>query len=503
MNERRRIQPQPGPQERFSTTTADIAIYGGSAGGGKSFALCFEAARYVNRPGYNAVIFRRKTTDLQGGGSIWDEARGIYPSLRGVPRESPALEWNFPSGSRVEFRHLVHEYSVHDHQSKQYAFIGFDELTQFSAMQFWYMFSRLRSSGAMPKRVRGTCNPDPDSFVRQLVDWWIGDDGLARGDRSGVVRWLVRLDEKLLWADTPEELYRLDPLRILPRGAHREPGDARPEPQSLTFIRAKAQDNKILMQADPGYIARLSLLPGAQAKRLRDGNWDARDSAGDYFDRSWCRIVDRLPDAKNVVRRVRFWDKAATSPSSDNPDPDWTRGVRLALTDAGRYVVEDVVGIRAGPAEVDELMLRTAQLDGIEVEVGCWQDPGQAGVVDVEHMRKLLRGFRFTEIRAAKDKRTYAGVWTPHAKAGKVDFALREYLPEVFSEMEGFPERAHDDTMDALSGCFQLMFGGAVTFAYDAAPDDRHGSSDLRDAWDLDDDDDDWGASSGGRGASF
>lgn len=503
MTERARIKPQDGPQLVFSRTTADIAIYGGSAGGGKSFALCFEAGRYFARPGYAAVIFRRKTTELTGGGSIWEESRKLFPSLGGVPREHPTLDWTFPSGAIVEFRHLQHEHNVFDHQSKQYAFIGFDELTQFSAMQFWYLLSRNRSGANVPKRIRGTCNPDPDSFVRSLVAWWIGDDGRARDDRSGVMRWMVRLDEKLHWADSPEELVRMDPLRILPRGGYREPGDVRPEPMSLTFIRARASDNQVLMRADPGYVARLNLIPGAQARRLRDGDWNARDSAGDYFDRSWCKILERRPDPKNVKTRVRFWDKAATTPSSENPDPDWTRGVLVALTDLGDFVVEDVQSLRAGPAEVEARISATAEMDGVEVTVGAWQDPGQAGVVDVEHMRRMLAGYSFREVKATKDKTTYAAVWSPHAKAGKLHFVLRDYLPEVFAEAEGFPGRAHDDFVDALSGAFQLLFGGAFVFAYDAAPDPRR-LPEVSYGEDDGDDDDDFDAGFGrARGAVF
>jgi predicted phage terminase large subunit-like protein len=272
---------------------------------------------------------------------------------------------------------------------------------------------------------------------------------------------------------------------------------------SLTFIRARASDNKVLMRADPGYIARLNLIPGAQARRLRDGDWNARDSAGDYFDRSWCTLLERRPDRVNVTRRIRFWDKAATSPSSEYPDPDWTRGVLVALTDLGNYVVEDVQSLRAGPAEVEALIKRTAVMDGQEVEIGCWQDPGQAGKVDVDHMRRMLAGYAFKVVKATKDKATYAAVWSPHAKAGKLQFVVRDYLPEVFAEAEGFPTRNHDDFVDALSGAFQLLFAGAFTFSYDAVADTRHGSG-LRDAWDeRDDDDDDWAGRGGGQGAVF
>lgn len=482
----RKIAPQLGPQTVFSATPADIAFYGGSAGSGKTWALAYEAARYATVPGYSAVIFRRTSPELQGGGSIWEEARGLYPHLGGVPREH-RLDWTFPSGATVEFRHAQYTHDVHRYQSKQWSGLFFDELTHFDHYQFWYLLSRVRGRARIPRRVRASTNPDPDSWVREFIDWWIGKDGLAIDERSGVLRWFVRLDERIVWGATPDEVVQQDPLRIRrrserPAGAH----DTRPAPMSFTFVRARVTDNVALLESDPGYVARLNLLPGAQAKRLRDGDWNARDGAGDYFDRSWCRIVDHV-DERNVVRRVRFWDKAATSPSSNSPDPDWTRGVRVALLDDGRYVVEDLASLRAGPAEVDRLMRRTAETDGIACEVGAWQDPGQAGVVDREHMRDVLLGFSFSTIKAVHDKTTYANVWSPLAKSGRVWFLQREYLPELFAELEGFPRRKHDDIMDALSGAFSMLTSGAFSVDYQASPDPRHPELYRR----LDEDDDD------------
>lgn len=351
---------------------------------------------------------------------------------------------------------------------------GFDELTHFSEGQFWYMLSRVRSSGStVPKRVRGTCNPDPESWVRGFIDWWIGKDGLAIPERSGVIRWFARVNDRIIWADTPDGVHAQEPSFVRRKGdAPREVDDVRPEPMSFTFIRARASDNQILLKNDPEYISRLSLLIGAEAKRLRDGNWDAKDSAGDYFDRTWFPVVDETPPG--VVRRVRFWDKAATRPSSANPDPDWTRGVLVALMDDKRLVIEDVVSLRDGPAAVDTLMLHTAHADGKSVHVGAWRDPGQAGVVDVEHMRQLLFGFAFDEIRAAKSKVAYASVWSSSARAGKVLVRRGPWLTELLAELQAFPRGGHDDQVDAISGAVQALSVPRFRVGYDAARDHRH-----------------------------
>jgi len=68
------IGPQPGPQELFLSTPADICIYGGAAGGGKSFGLLLEALRHIDNPQYGAVIFRRTYPEIMNKGGLWDES---------------------------------------------------------------------------------------------------------------------------------------------------------------------------------------------------------------------------------------------------------------------------------------------------------------------------------------------------------------------------------------------------------------------------------------------
>ena len=182
------IRPNDGPQREFCRTTADIAIYGGAAGSGKSFALLYAAAKYTHVPGYTGVVFRRTAPELVGGGSLWELATQLYPVIGARYRESPVLECRFPSNALIEFRHLQHDKDKHAHQGKQYSFIGFDEVTHFEPSQFWYLVSRMRSTCGVRPFLRATCNPDPDSFVRTLIDWWIDADGYPIPERSSMLR---------------------------------------------------------------------------------------------------------------------------------------------------------------------------------------------------------------------------------------------------------------------------------------------------------------------------
>src|SRR3954466_6097351 len=92
-----RIGPQSGPQEAFLATPADIAIYGGAAGGGKSFALLLEPLRHVGNKSFGGVIFRRTSPQITNEGALWDEAGELYPLVGGAARVG-GLEYRFPLG---------------------------------------------------------------------------------------------------------------------------------------------------------------------------------------------------------------------------------------------------------------------------------------------------------------------------------------------------------------------------------------------------------------------
>lgn len=468
-------EPQPGPQTSFARCEADIAFFGGAAGGGKSFALLYEAVKWTRVRGvraYRAILFRRTSPELQGGGGLWDESQAMYRDAGGRPRGAPALDWTFDAASgrisdrhRIEFRHLVHESTVYEHQGRQYAFIGFDEVTHFSARQFWYMVSRLRSVSGVRPYVRATCNPDPDSFVAELIAWWIGEDGYPIAERSGVLRWFVRVDDALHWFDDDAEA----------RAAHPDS-----EPLSFTFIASRLADNRILLEKDPSYRGKLMSLGRVDRARLlgdeaRGGNWRVRSSAGMVFRRDEFVLAERPPAP--VVATVRFWDKASSAPTPKHPNPDWTRGVRVSLCEGGRLWIDDVVSVRARAVEVLELMRATAARDGIQTTIGVWQDTGGAGLVDADVSSAALAGYVVETVasfaadttgisethRSSKPKRAFANAWSPWVEQGNV-YVLRgaPWTDELLGECDNFPDARFDDIVDAISGAFQVLVGSGL-----------------------------------------
>lgn len=444
------IRPQPGPQEKFLASPADIAIYGGAAGGGKTWALLLEPLRHSANPQFGAVIFRRNTTQIRNQGGLWDASSHLYPVAGAKPREH-VLTWDFASGSSLTFAHLEHDKTIYSYQGSEIPLIGFDELTHFSEKQFWYMLSRNRSMCGVRPYVRATCNPEADSWVADFISWWIDQEtGLAIPERSGVLRWFVRIGDAIVWGDKPEDLADYTQPD--------ENGDPQPiPPKSVTFIAASLRDNKALMQSDPGYMANLMALPTVERERLLGGNWKIRPAAGLYFKREWVTPVDAAP---SDIRIVRGWDLAST-PKTEGNDPDWTCGTKMGVTPDGRYFVLDHKADRLSPSGVERLVKGTAEHDGLRVGIDIPQDPGQAGKSQRTTYTRLLAGFDVRFKPVTGDKITRFSAFSAQAEAGNVYVVRGAWNERWYRELENFPppdgSAGHDDDADSTSQAFNAL----------------------------------------------
>jgi Terminase large subunit, T4likevirus-type, N-terminal len=340
------LRPQKGPQEKFLSSPASVTVFGGSAGSGKSFALLLEQLYDINNAQFRSVIFRRTIPMIRQPGGLLDTSEQVFPLL-GAKLNQSVLEWQFPGGATVKLAGMELESDRYNWQGAQIGLLCFDELQEFGENQFWFLVSRNRSMGGARSRIRCTCNPDSDSWLRTFLQWWIDDaSGLPIEERSGVLRWFVRLGDELHWGDTKQELVEKFGVDV--------------EPKSATFIPARVTDNKILLETDPAYLSNLKALPLVERERLLNGNWNIRPSAGNYFRREWFGIVDSAP--AEIVGRVRFWDRAA-SEQRPGTDPDATVGLRLSKDASGCYFVEHVLRMFATPGKVTAAMVSTAQQD--------------------------------------------------------------------------------------------------------------------------------------------
>ncbi len=222
-------------QLQFIQADADEVLYGGAAGGGKSYGQLIDAFLFaIKYQGSKQLILRNTFPELQR--SLVLVSVTIYPTNVASYNQSRYV-WQFINGSRIEFGYLESDKDVQKYQSAEYDVIRFDELTHFTEFQYTYMISRVRGANDFPKQVKSSTNP--------------GNRGHA---------WVKA---RFIDSMPPETVYT----------------DA--NGRTRIFIPAKVQDNKFLIDADPDYIKRLDQLPEDQRRALRDGDWDTFE--GQYF----------------------------------------------------------------------------------------------------------------------------------------------------------------------------------------------------------------------------
>lgn len=458
--------PQPGFQMDFLANSADICVGGGAVGVGKSHTLCRVVLPYLKLPVYEFGFFRREYAELKGPGSIWEESKTLFPHLGGVFREGSPLDWRFPNGALGIFGAMQHDADVEKYKGRSFATVCFDEMTTFSEYQFWMIWMRMRSTSGVRPFVRGATNPDPDSFVRKFIDWWINSDGYPDLSRAGKIRYFCRVGDTMHWGDDPHELEH----------THRK------KPNSVSFVPGRLTENKILLAQDPTYYDKLDNLPAVDRDRLLGGNWDVRRQAGDYFQRAWFTSFSHtwkphLPLDKARTGLVRAWDLASTpiagdqvpggsDPVGETPrknDPDWSVGVLVSRIGQWYpeldYLVEDVLRYRDRSGAIEQCILDTAERDGRKCTVALYQDPGQAGVAQTERIRDRLtsRGHNVIITRETQNKETKAKPASAAAESRRIGYMGAPWNDTFFNELEGFPDGKKKDQVDALSGAFTAL----------------------------------------------
>ncbi len=370
-----------------------------------------------------------------------------------------------PGGLELKFSHMQLEKNKYDWKGGQIAYAGFDEVTSFSRSQFFYIISRLRSLTGVGGYIRATCNPDAESWVAKFIEWWIDQDtGLPIPERDGVLRYFIRNGDEIIWADDRERLSE----------------DYGPElgekALSVTFIKASVFDNKILLEKDPQYLANLNALDRVERARLRDGNWKVKASAGNIFRRSDFKVIQEAPP---VVRRIRYWDRAATKVNPQSPNPDWTVGVDMGETADKRYIIFHVERFRESVHQRDTRMKSIASSDGKVRTIGMEHDPGQAGKAEAAYLAQQFRGFDIRFFPVHKDKITRSRPFSAQAQAGNVYLVEGAWNEAFLLEHENFPPdetkktnsvdgekdedgAGKDDQVDASSGAFNFLTGDNV-----------------------------------------
>tara|TARA_R100001129_G_scaffold731_1_gene618 strand:+ start:862 stop:2538 length:1677 start_codon:yes stop_codon:yes gene_type:complete len=223
-----------GPQTDFLAAPERDVLYGGAAGGGKSYAMLIDPLRFAHRAAHRALILRRSMPELR---ELIDKSRELYPkAFPGCKYKEVEKLWNFPSGAKVEFGFLERDADVYRYQGQAYSWIGFDEITHLPTEFGWnYLASRLR-----------TTDPEITPYMR------------CTANPGGVgATWVKKR--------------YVDPY---------PPNESFTGEDNLTrkFIPARLDDNPYLAE-DGRYEEMLKALPPTQRKQLLEGNWDVNEGA--------------------------------------------------------------------------------------------------------------------------------------------------------------------------------------------------------------------------------
>jgi len=228
------FRPNDGPQTDFLAAPETDVLYGGAAGGGKSYAMLVDPLRFAHRAAHRALVLRRSMPELR---ELIDKSRELYPkAFPGCKFREVEKIWTFPSGAKLEFGFLERDADVYRYQGQAYSWIGFDEITHLSTEFSWnYLASRLRTTDPeITPYMRCTANPGGAgaTWVKKRYvnpsepnQSFTGQDGLTR-----------------------------------------------------RFIPARLEDNPYLA-TDGRYEQMLKALPDVQRKQLLEGNWDITEGA--------------------------------------------------------------------------------------------------------------------------------------------------------------------------------------------------------------------------------
>lgn len=383
------FQPNEGPQMDFLAAGETDVLYGGAAGGGKSYAMLVDPLRFAHRAAHRALILRRSMPELR---ELIDKSRELYPkAFPGCKYREVEKLWTFPSGAKVEFGFLERDADVYRYQGQAYSWIGFDEITHLPTEFSWnYLASRLRTTDSeITPYMRCTANPGgvgagwvKKRYITPSVpnDSFIGDDGITR-----------------------------------------------------KFIPARLNDNPYLAE-DGRYEQMLKSLPPTQRKQLLEGNWEVAEGAAfTEFDRDM-HIIEPF-DIPLHWERVKGLDYGYASESAcvwATIDPN----------DNTLIIYRELYRKNLLATELAEMLTNMELNDPMSVrgvlDTACWSRTGTTGPTVAE---TLIQGGH--KLRPA-DKNRIAGKIQIHEHlkvqpSGRPRMQIFNTCPNLIRELQSIP----------------------------------------------------------------
>lgn len=383
------FKPNEGPQTEFLAAPEKDVLYGGQAGGGKSYSLLADPLRYVHRGKHRALLLRRTMPELR---ELIDNSRELYPkAFKGAKFKEVEKTWTFPSGAKMEFGFLERDADVYRYQGQSYSWIGFDEITQVPTDFAWnYLASRLRTTDTeIQCYMRCTANPGGVGshwVKKRYIDpvppnvGFTGDDGVSR-----------------------------------------------------RFIPAKLSDNPYLTR-DGSYQKMLESLPPILRKQLLEGDWDVAEGAA-FLEFDYLKHVIPPFEIPLHWERVKGIDYGYASESAcvwGAVDPsDGTLVIYRELYRKGLTAVE-LGQVLAEMERTDPMSIH-----GI-LDTACWSKTGSSGPSIAESIIKTGH-----KVRRA-DKNRIAGKIQVHEylktqHTGRPKIQIFNTCPNLVRELQSIP----------------------------------------------------------------
>ena len=468
-------KPQEGPQTKFSQIKDDVyaVLYGGGAGGGKSYSLVLDPLKYIDCPKFKAIIVRKtmRQIDLE----LWPLAVDMYmPFLiyhtgpnKGKFKGKARIgikdhKITFPSGATVIFSYLDDSSVVELYQGVAITAFYADELTHYSEYAINYVRTRLRSTGKYKAFFRASLNPDPNHFVLKYLDRYINEEGFAIKEYSGKMAYFVFDKGQIITSWDYNELKELYPDK---------------NPQNYTFIPSSLSDNKYLGQ---DYADALAANDTANYEMLLRGNWKYKPPTNGFWTRDVLKVVDQEPVGCTYFR---CYDKASSKPASEGgdskqKDPDYTCSIMGAKDKEGNLYLlgsytrdaeeRQRARFREHAGQRDQLIEYQALKDGVDVIQYMPVDPGQAGKVEYQESAKRLQNLGFVvkpdPNPTNKSKKTRFMPFCSACFNGQVYFVKNTFDKDVWDymllELENFDgdknSGYHDDLVDVISMAYAV-----------------------------------------------
>lgn len=340
------FRPLPGPQSMAYYSAADQLLYGGQAGGGKSYLLLGVAANDHKR----SLILRRESVEIDG---LVDDSRGMLSEAGKFNGQDS--EWSLPGGRSIKFGGMKDPTDWRKYAGRARDFMGFDEAGEFLEEQISSLSAWLRSAEGNRCRVMFASNPPRSAEGRWMVKWfapWLDDTHPLYPTPPGELRWCIMVEGETRWVDGPGKT---------------EVGTETYTHLSRTFVPSSVDDNPYLAETD--YKQRLQNLQGPLRGQLLYGDFltGQADDEWQVIPTEWIRAAqDRWrpaghdglkmtaigvdvaqggEDTTVVAPRYGAWfAPLVEKPGKETPDPPSVAGLVTTHRRDGAVVVVDIGG---------------------------------------------------------------------------------------------------------------------------------------------------------------